>query len=116
MTNVSPVTPGTTDSTTTSALSQQTGALGEDAFLQLLVTQLQNQDPTQPQDSSAFVTQLAQFTSLEKLTSMNQSLTALSDIDAVLSKIEQQIAGVAGAIPANVQAITQADTSSTTGA
>ena len=40
-------------------------ALGKDQFLQILVAQLQNQDPTQPQDSSAFVAELAQFSSLE---------------------------------------------------
>ena len=78
------------------ALFPPTKSLGEDAFLQLLVTQLKNQDPTQPQDSSQFVAQLAQFTSLEKLTSMNQSLTALTNIDASLAKIAQLLSKIDG--------------------
>jgi flagellar basal-body rod modification protein FlgD len=55
-------------------------SLGQDAFMQLLVTQLQNQDPTQPQDNAQMITQLAQFSSLEKLTSMDQSLTSIDQL------------------------------------
>jgi flagellar basal-body rod modification protein FlgD len=53
-------------------------ALGKDAFLQLLVTQLKNQNPLDPQDNSAFVAQLAQFSSLEGITTLNDSVTAIS--------------------------------------
>lgn len=74
------------------ALADQTGSLGEDAFMQLLVTQLQNQDPTQPQDSSQFVTQLAQFSSLEKLTSMDQTLNTLTSINSSLTNLTQLLA------------------------
>ena len=49
-----------------------------DAFLQLLVTQLQHQDPTKPQDDSEFIAQLAQFSSLEKLTQIATSVDALN--------------------------------------
>lgn len=48
--------------------------LGKDAFLKLMLAQLANQDPTQPQDSQAFVAQLAQFSSVEQLESANQRL------------------------------------------
>jgi len=41
-----------------------TDVLGKDDFLQLLVTQLQNQDPLNPMDSTEFTAQLAQFSSL----------------------------------------------------
>ena len=52
-------------------------ALGKDQFLKLLTTQLQYQDPTQPMDSSAFVAQLAQFSSLEQMTNVNDTLTQM---------------------------------------
>jgi flagellar basal-body rod modification protein FlgD len=74
----------TATSTTTDGLSGATGsatgsqALGKDAFLQLLVTQLKNQNPLDPQDNSEFVAQLAQFSSLEGITTLNDSVTAIS--------------------------------------
>jgi len=52
--------------------------LGRDAFMNLLVTQLQHQDPTQPQADGEFLAQLAQFSSLEQLQSMNQKLDAIA--------------------------------------
>jgi len=55
-------------------------SLGKDAFLQLLIVQLQNQDPTAPQDNTAFIAQLAQFSSLEQLTSINQAVTAMAGV------------------------------------
>ena len=52
----------------------RTGGLGREAFLQLLVTQLSHQDPMQPQKDGEFIAQLAQFSSLEQLTHIQQSL------------------------------------------
>jgi flagellar basal-body rod modification protein FlgD len=51
--------------------------LGRDMFLQLLVTQLQHQDPTQPEDSGEFLAQLAQFTSLESLQGIKSDMAAM---------------------------------------
>ncbi|HET9958234.1 MAG TPA: FlgD immunoglobulin-like domain containing protein [Polyangiaceae bacterium] len=53
-------------------------ALGRDAFLKLLVAQLRHQDPLKPQDDSAFVAQLAQFSSLEQTMGINDRLDTLS--------------------------------------
>ncbi len=47
-------------------------------FLKLLVTQLQHQDPLQPQDGTEFVAQLAQFSSLEQLIDINQNIALLT--------------------------------------
>jgi flagellar basal-body rod modification protein FlgD len=55
-------------------------ALGKDAFLSLLVTQLQHQDPLSPQDNSAFLAQLAQFSSLESLQQIQSDTTALRSL------------------------------------
>ncbi len=53
--------------------------LGKDEFLKLFVTQLQNQDPLNPQDSAAMSAQLAQFNSLEQMMNMNKSLEKMAD-------------------------------------
>ncbi|MFI7837187.1 MULTISPECIES: flagellar hook assembly protein FlgD [Pseudomonas] len=63
-----------TDSSTGSAGS----ALGKDAFLQLLVTQMKNQNPLDPQENGEFVAQLAQFSSLESMQSLNDSVTSIA--------------------------------------
>ncbi len=48
-------------------------------FLNLLVAQLKNQDPLNPMDNTEFVTQLAAFSSLEQLMSINQAVTKLAE-------------------------------------
>ncbi|WP_411392038.1 flagellar hook assembly protein FlgD [Pseudomonas sp. MPB23] len=70
-----------TDNTSVAAAtSAATGnqSLGKDAFLQLLVTQLKNQNPLSPQDNGEFVAQLAQFSSLEGINTLNDSVNAIS--------------------------------------
>jgi len=52
--------------------------LGKNEFLKLLVTQMQHQDPLSPMDNAEFTAQLAQFSSLEQLVSVNDNLTGLS--------------------------------------
>jgi flagellar basal-body rod modification protein FlgD len=56
------------------AASSAMDGLGRDAFLKLLVTQLQHQDPTKPQADGEFIAQLATFSSLEQLTLMQSTL------------------------------------------
>jgi flagellar basal-body rod modification protein FlgD len=48
--------------------------MGRDQFMTLLVTQLRNQDPLEPLDNAQFIAQLATFSSLEKLTSIESLL------------------------------------------
>ena len=69
-------TPYQTSNPTQSSASEDT--LGRNAFLNLLVTQLQNQDPTQPQADGEFLAQLATFSSLEQLQQLNQKIEALT--------------------------------------
>jgi len=48
-------------------------------FLQLLVTQIKNQNPLSPSDSTQFMTQLAQFSELEQMTNVNTQLKQLRE-------------------------------------
>ncbi|MED4553204.1 flagellar hook assembly protein FlgD [Lysinibacillus capsici] len=59
--------------------TKQTGnsELGKDAFLQLLITQLQHQDPTNPMDDREFISQMAQFSSLEQMQNMTKAIESL---------------------------------------
>jgi len=64
----------TQNSPTTPAAAKPGGELGKDQFMTLLVTQLKNQDPLNPESNAEFVSQLATFSSLEKLTSIESIL------------------------------------------
>ena len=73
-------TTGTSSTQNTSASTSTNGttkSLGRDAFLNLLVTQLQHQDPMQPQADGEFIAQLAQFSSLESLQQMQATLDSI---------------------------------------
>ena len=53
--------------------------LGQDDFLKLMTTQLQNQDPFAPVDNADFIAQMAQFSTVTGITSMDQSIKSISD-------------------------------------
>ena len=73
-----------------SALSSATGGqnLGEQDFLHLLVTQLTNQDPLNPQDQNAFLAQLAQYSTVEGVNNL-QAVTKQQDGLQLLGKTIQ---------------------------
>lgn len=52
--------------------------LGKDAFLRILMTQLQNQDPTKPMEDKQFIAQMAQFSALEQMNQMANGFSQLS--------------------------------------
>jgi flagellar basal-body rod modification protein FlgD len=80
-----------TVSTTNSAVSSDTvtnttgNTMGQNDFLQLLITQLSNQDPTQPQDDTAFASELAQFSSLQQMTNVNSTLSSFATTQNTLN-------------------------------
>ncbi len=63
--------------TSSNVSSQKKDVLGKDDFLHLLVTQLKHQDPLSPMESADFTAQLAQFSSLEQLSNVNENLEDL---------------------------------------
>jgi flagellar basal-body rod modification protein FlgD len=77
----SATTPTTTPAASTSASTATTGmqslAGNFDTFLQLLTTQLQNQDPLDPLDTNQFTQQLVEFASVEQQVNMNTNLQTL---------------------------------------
>jgi flagellar basal-body rod modification protein FlgD len=59
--------------------------LDKDAFLRLLVTQLANQDPTNPIDDREFIAQMAQFSSLEQMVNMTKQLEKMAATNQTLA-------------------------------
>jgi flagellar basal-body rod modification protein FlgD len=74
--NINTVSTNTSTAANAAATPSPAGLTSAD-FMQMLVAELQNQDPTNPQDSSAFVTQLAQITQVEQAADINTNLQNL---------------------------------------
>lgn len=72
------ITTGTTTAATTTASTSSSLAIDMDQFLQILVTQLQNQNPLEPTDVSEFSSQLVGYAQLGQQTLMNETLESLS--------------------------------------
>lgn len=62
---------------------KNTNELGQAAFLELMITQMNNQNPLSPQDNSEFVAQLAQFSSVEGLERLNNSFNSFMSNNAL---------------------------------
>ena len=89
---------GLTKPTTASAANSTTntisGQLGQSDFLKLMTTQLNNQDPTQPTDSSQMLAQMAQFATVSGIQDMQSSIKQL--VDTFISNQTVQAAGLVG--------------------
>ncbi len=68
---------GLSSGTSTPTATAGTNTLNYNSFLQLLIAQMQNQDPTAPTDSTQFVSQLASFSAVEQQTQTNTVLSQL---------------------------------------
>lgn len=77
-----------TASNAQSAAAAASKTMGKDAFLKLLITQLQHQDPLNPADSTEFTAQLAQFSSLEQLSNVNENLAELKLYQASINNAQ----------------------------
>jgi flagellar basal-body rod modification protein FlgD len=78
MTSIASTPPTTPATKSSGATALDNSGMGKDAFLKLLVSQLQHQDPMNPSDSKDFMGQMAQFTSLEQLTNMAAAVDRMS--------------------------------------
>ena len=76
-----PAAASSSSSSSSSTPSTATNLASENVFLQLLVAQLKNQDPEQPTDGTQFVTELAQFTTLQ------EDSQSASDLDKIVASI-----------------------------
>jgi flagellar basal-body rod modification protein FlgD len=89
MATVSSINSGVTNSSQT-----KKSVMGKDDFLKMLVAQLKNQDPLNPLDGTAFVAQLAQFSSLEQLQNMSTQLDSMSSSFSSMNNV--QVANLIG--------------------
>jgi flagellar basal-body rod modification protein FlgD len=96
--------PATSPTTTTS--TPQT--LDYNAFLQLLIAELKNQDPTKPMDSAQYIGQLASFSSVEQAVKTNAKLDALMSANALTqaeSFIGRSVSSSDGTITGQIVAV-----------
>lgn len=106
MTQVSNVGAATASTTPPKAASAPT--VDYNAFLQLLVAQLQNQDPTSPMDSTAYMSQLASFSQVEQSVASNaklDSLLASSALQTAESAIGRTLTTADGAVSGPVASV-----------
>lgn len=101
----------TDGSTTTTTTSTKQQALGQNDFLKLLAVQFQSQDPMKPMDDTAFIAQMAQFTSLSQTQTLTQQMTQMrtsQDLQTANSYIGRQLtvdAGDGQTVTGNVTAV-----------
>ena len=93
-------------------IPQQT--MGRDEFLKLLIAQLANQDPTAPLEDKEFIAQMAQFSTLEQMTSMSADfakLTAMITGSEAASALGRNVEIINGesVVQGTVKAVTRGD-------
>jgi flagellar basal-body rod modification protein FlgD len=81
-------------------------ALGQEDFLQLLTKQLQYQDPMAPMDDKAFIAQMAQFSSLQHMTTMSADIAKLT----VLLSARESSSEAYGSLGKNVEILNGEET------
>ncbi len=82
---------GTSSTDPISSLTHEkkAGGVGKDAFMNLLATQLKNQDPMQPSNNDQMLAQLAQFSSLEQMQNLNDNIVGLAVLQQSNAGLQQ---------------------------
>jgi flagellar basal-body rod modification protein FlgD len=75
-----------TSSASTSSTSSSNTSVTKNDFLKLLIAQMKNQDPLNPMDGTQYVSELAQFSSLEEMQNMNDNLTTSINANYTLTQ------------------------------
>ncbi len=76
------------------AQRQKSQVLDKDAFLKLMMVQLQNQNPLNPQDNTEYMSQMAQFSSVEQLSNIASSSETSNQLNSLISKQLEDMAAV----------------------
>ena len=87
--------PGITNNDTNYADAVGGSQMGKEAFMELLVQQLKNQDPLSPMDNDKFIAQLTQLSSLEGIQNLNDNIVGLAMLqqgNALMSQLTQSSA------------------------
>ena len=106
--NITPTSGVTAQSSTATAAAGPPDSLDYNAFLQLLIAQMKNQDPTKPTDPSQFIAQLASFSGVEQAIKTNNKLDtmmtslALSQADGFIGR---NVASADGSVQGTVAGI-----------
>lgn len=72
----------------TGVLSTNKASLGDNSFLKLLTSQLQNQTPLEPVDNASFMNQMASYTTMEEQRDLNGNMLKLLDYQGVLARVQ----------------------------
>jgi flagellar basal-body rod modification protein FlgD len=91
MVNFAPIGGTSTDTNTSAAGAAAKKTVGQDAFLQLLVAQIRNQNPLDPADGVEFLSQLAQFSQLEQTIGVRDEISALrTQVNAIIDAMPEK--------------------------
>lgn len=108
-------TPTSTISSSANQSAAQSATINYNEFLTLLVTELKNQDPTQPMDPTQQVSQLASFSAVEQQVQTNSTLSSLLS-NSYLSQAETAIGKTATSSDGSLTGVVQSVTVSSSGA
>ncbi|MGO7207566.1 flagellar hook assembly protein FlgD, partial [Rhizobium ruizarguesonis] len=98
----------TTSTSTSTSSAQQKATLNYDNFLQLLIAQMKNQDPTDPVDASEQMSQLASFSQVEQTIQTNTKLDTLlasSSLTQASSYVGKYMESADGTVKGTIESV-----------